>query len=101
MLVRVALVPKRAQGQGIRESVVNLTGGRQSARKGGGVVGRGDGGREVAAAVAWRRGHVVPGQSAPCQGQGQLGLDLLLQGLVFPTRRVRHEPVGTRNTHTV
>lgn len=65
-----------------------------AAAKGGGRGdGRGDGRGEVAAGVARRGGDVAPGQAAR-QGQGQLGLRLLLHRLVLTPRRLRHEPGG-------
>lgn len=43
-----------------------------------------------------RRGGNTAATQAARQAQRQLGLHLLLHGLVLPPRRVRHEP-GTRN----
>lgn len=41
--------------------------------------------------MARRRGNAAATQAA-CQSQRQLGLHLLLHGLVLSPRRVRHEP---------
>lgn len=43
--------------------------------------------------MARRGGDVAPGQAAR-QRQRQLGLRLLLHGLVLSPRRLRHEPGG-------
>lgn len=57
--------------------------------------GRGDGWGnwrgEVSTGVARRRGNIAARQIA-CQRQRQLGLHLLLHGLMLPPRGVRHEP---------
>lgn len=67
--------------------------GRAAAEGGGRGDGRCDRWCEVAAGVARRGGHVAPGQAAR-QRQRQLGLRLLLHGLVLSPRRLRHEPGG-------
>ena len=66
-----------------------------AAEGGGGGDGGRDGRRQVTAGVARRRGRAVPGHSAG-DGQGQFGRGLLLHGLRFPARRIRHEPGGTQ-----
>lgn len=74
--------------------LVVLAAGRGAAAEGGGGCdGRGHGGSEAPAAVAWRRGHIPPGHGAG-QGQRELGLDLLLEGLLLPAGGVGHEPIN-------
>lgn len=63
-----------------------------AAEGGGGRDGRGHGGSKASAAVAWRRGHIPPRHGAG-QGQRELRLDLLLEGLLLPAGSVGHESI--------
>lgn len=65
---------------------------------GGGRDGRSDGRGQAATAVPGGRGHAVAGHAAR-QGQGQLGLDLLLQSLLLAPRGVGHKPVDVAEGH--
>lgn len=60
----------------------------------GGGDGRGHRGSKASTAVAGWRGHIPPRHGAG-QGQRELRLDLLLEGLLLSAGSVRHEPAGT------
>lgn len=59
----------------------------------GGGDGRGHGGSKASAAVTWRSGHISARHRAG-QGQRQLRLNLLLQGLLLPAGSVCHESIN-------
>lgn len=64
-----------------------------AAERRGGRDGRGHGGSKASTAVARRRGHIPPRHGAG-QGQRELRLDLLLEGLLLPAGGVGHESIN-------
>lgn len=65
-----------------------------AAERGGGGDGRGHGGSKASTAVTWRSGH-IPARHGAGQGQRELRLDLLLQGLLLTAGSICHESEKT------
>lgn len=71
---------------------------RAAAERGGGGDGWGHGRSEASAAVTWWSGH-IPARHGAGQGQRELRLDLLLQGLLLSAGSICHESINVTESN--